>query len=566
MTEDSASIEQVVNIRWYIGVLWRWVWLIILVAILSGTATFIVNSATIPIFQSSTTIMINDAPGAKGTDYNSLLTSTRLATTYSQILTTRPMLEKVIQQLGLSMGTGALKRKIVVKPARDTQLITVQVRDPDPARAAQIANTLVDVFAAETQRMQASRYVDSKENLSSEIALLDKQVQETEATMAALGDSAEDRAKRDRLTASLAQYRQSSANLLQSYEEVRLAEAQSSSNVVIIDPAQPAISPILPRIRFNTLLATLFGAIVALGLVLLKEGLDDTVKDPEQLSHYTGVPILGVIADFGTDGNGPIVNTQPRSPVAEAFRTLRTNIGFASVDRPLNTLMVTSASPDEGKSTIISNLGGVLAQSGRRVVLVEGDLRRPTLHKKLGLRNKFGMSTLFVQSRIVLDEVLQETNIDRLSVLTSGELPPNPAELLGSAKMGEILEHASKHAELVLIDTPPVLAVTDAIVMASRVDGVLLVVKAGTTKIGACKQSLEQLRFAGANVVGIVVNSVQLRGSRYGYAYHGYYSYSYTSEDIKGTEDGKRWRWPRRRSKQVDRSTGAVERVAEKAN
>lgn len=566
MTEDSASIEQDVNIRWYIGVLWRWVWLLILVATLSGTATYVVNSATTPIFQSSTTIMISDAPDAKGTDYNSLLTSTRLATTYSQILTTRPMLEKVIQKLRIPTGVGDLKSNVTVKPARDTQLITVQVRDTDPTRAAQIANTLVDVFTAETQRMQASRYVDSKENLSTQITLLDKQIQETDAAIAALGNTAEDRAKRDRLAASLSQYRQSSANLLQSFEQVRLAEAQSSSNVVIVDPAQPANTPISPRIGLNTLLAILVGGIVAVGLVLLKEGLDDTVKDPEQLSLYTGVPILGVIADFGTDATGPIVNTQPRSPVAEAFRTLRTNIGFASVDRPLNTLMVTSASPNEGKSTIISNLGGVLAQSGRRVLLVEGDLRRPTLHKKLGLKNKFGMSTLFVQPGINLDDVMQGTEFEGLSVLTSGELPPNPAELLGSAKMTEILEQASKHVELVLIDTPPVLAVTDATVMASRVDGVLLVVKAGVTKLGACKQSLEQLRFAGANVVGIVVNSVQLQGSRYGYAYHGYYyAYSYTSDDVKDSKASKSWpwRWPRRRRKHVEHGTGAVERLAE---
>jgi capsular exopolysaccharide synthesis family protein len=206
-------------------------------------------------------------------------------------------------------------------------------------------------------------------------------------------------------------------------------------------------------------------------------------------------------------------------------------------------LLVTSPTPQDGKSTVAANLAVILAQSGQKVALVEGDLRRPRVHKIIGVSNRRGISELFVQPKIYLNGTLQETEIPGLLAVTSGPLPPNPAELLGSEKMFDILRMVREKADLVVIDSPPITAVTDAVVLAPRVDGVLLIVKPGTTKLVACKHAIQQLNRIGANILGVVLNDVQVKRSSYKYAYYkGYYYndqkyyYSSDSESSKGTE------------------------------
>jgi non-specific protein-tyrosine kinase len=274
------------------------------------------------------------------------------------------------------------------------------------------------------------------------------------------------------------------------------------------------------------LLAALIGLIFGVGMVIVIELLDDTLS-PDAVSRQLGLPVLGVVARHQTINGKPIVAAEPRSPVAEAFRSLRTNIQFASVDRPLHTLLVTSPSPEDGKSTVAANLGVSLAQSGRRVTVVDADLRRPQIHKKFGLSNRTGITSVFVQPHPKLNGTVQDTEIANLTALTSGSLPPNPAELLGSEKMFDILGLIGEEADLIVIDSPPVMAVTDAAVLAPRVDGVLLVVKPGATKLAACKQAVDQLQRVGANILGVILNDVEVNRSRYKYAYYKGYYYTY---------------------------------------
>jgi succinoglycan biosynthesis transport protein ExoP len=232
-----------------------------------------------------------------------------------------------------------------------------------------------------------------------------------------------------------------------------------------------------------------------------------------------------VIARYHSDDDKLIVQSEPRSPISEAFRSLRTNIQFASVDQPVRSLLVTSPSPKDGKSTIAVNLGASLAQSGFRVAIIDADLRRPQIHQRLSLGNRQGISGVFVQPQVVLNGALQKTTVENLYALTSGTIPPNPSELLGSEKMQEIIRRVSEQADFLVLDTPPVTAVTDAAVLAPRVDGVLLVVKPGATKLAACKQTVEQLQRVGANILGVVLNDVEWKRSRYRYSYYrGYYS------------------------------------------
>ncbi len=255
------------------------------------------------------------------------------------------------------------------------------------------------------------------------------------------------------------------------------------------------------------------------------ERLDDTIKDPEEIQRKFNVPILGMIASHESPPDMPIALSEPRSPTAEAFRSLRTNITYASVDRPLRRLMVTSSTPQEGKTTIAANVAVVFAQSEKWVILIDADMRRPEIHRKFGLQNRIGLSELFFQGTSSIRSLIRGTALPNLAVMTSGGLPPNPSELLISKMMGTILDKLNDISDLIVIDTPPVLSVTDAAVLAAAMDGVVLVAKPGTTKLGAFQQALEQLRKVNARVLGVVLNEVNPRSRKYGYYYSKYSEY-----------------------------------------
>jgi len=213
-----------------------------------------------------------------------------------------------------------------------------------------------------------------------------------------------------------------------------------------------------------------------------------------------------------------ITYLEPKHFISEAYRTLRTNIHFANIDRTLKSIMVTSSGPSEGKSTTISNLAIVMAQADKQVLLIDADLRKPSIHHSFRLPNWIGLTSLLVENRN-LTEAVQSTEVPNLSILTSGPIPPNPAELLGSNRMKEILEILTNKYDLVLIDAPPVLAVTDAQILSGITDGVLLVVNAGKTHRDMIVQSKQQLDKVNANIIGTVLNnqSIQERGYYYYY-------------------------------------------------
>lgn len=213
-----------------------------------------------------------------------------------------------------------------------------------------------------------------------------------------------------------------------------------------------------------------------------------------------------------------ITLTQPRSAAAEAYRTLRTSLEFSSLDRPLRSLVVTSSSPDEGKSTTVANLAVALAQAGRRTVVVDADLRRPSLHSLFGLPNTAGLTSMMLDEAATAQPPYQAGPVAGLRALTSGPLPPNPAELLASRRFDEILARLIQDADIVLFDAPPLMAVSDAAVLAARVDGVILVVQAEKTKREAVQRAKKMLERVNAHLVGAVLTEV--KGER-GLAYYG---------------------------------------------
>ncbi len=212
--------------------------------------------------------------------------------------------------------------------------------------------------------------------------------------------------------------------------------------------------------------------------------------------------------------------TSPRSPASEAYRTLRTNLQFISPDKPLHALMITSPGPEEGKSTMLANLAVAMAQGEKKVILVDCDLRRPSLHKLFGLAHKRGLTTMMVDDKALADPPLQDTGVAGLRLLASGELPPSPSDLLGSQRMDRVLAMLRERADVVLLDAPPVLAASDAAILATKVDGVLLVVAAGQTKRDGVQAAKAKLEKVNARVLGAVLTNMPLDASlqRYYYA------------------------------------------------
>lgn len=202
--------------------------------------------------------------------------------------------------------------------------------------------------------------------------------------------------------------------------------------------------------------------------------------------------------------------SNPRSPMSEAYRTLRTNLQFVSLDKPLQTLLVTSPGPEEGKSTMLANLAVTMAQGEKMVILADCDLRRPSLHKLFGLGQTAGLTTMMLDDQAMSDPPLQETGVPGLQLLASGPLPPSPPDLLGSRRMDRVLEALKERADVVLLDAPPVVGVSDAAILATKVDGVMLVVSAGQTKRESVQTSKDMLEKVNANLIGAVLMNVPL--------------------------------------------------------
>jgi non-specific protein-tyrosine kinase len=532
--------DDVIDVRRYAAVLWSWKWLLVLGVALSAGAAFVTSRLQTPVYEASTTLLINQAPDTKTSDYTAILTSERLARTYAQMISNRTILEETLDRSELNYELKEFAEAVEVELVRDTQLIEVRVENTSPRLAANLANALVEVFVEQNELLQAERYVVSKGSLQAMLDELDIQIDDTEASIEDIGtpEDSEQLSKLALLETRLAQYRNSQTALLQSFEELSLTEAQSSSIVKQIDFAVPPDEPVRPRTLLNTALGGMVGGMLALGAVFLIEYLDDTVKSPEHIEAALELPVLGAIAHIPTLEDGrPHVAVEPRSPISEAFRALRTNIQFAAVDRPIQTLLITSAIPSEGKTLIAINLSIVMAQGGKSTAILDADLRRPRVHTSLGLPRGVGLSDLFVQDVPTLDGALHATQIDDLQAIVSGELPPNPAELLGSERMGAILDLLKQQVEMVLIDSSPVTVVTDPVVLSAQADGVLLVVQPGVTEIGAAVQAVESLRRSGANLVGVVLNNIQPKRAGYYGAYQ--YHYDYRNDELDNADTDK---------------------------
>ncbi|MFH1862115.1 MAG: polysaccharide biosynthesis tyrosine autokinase [bacterium] len=344
------------------------------------------------------------------------------------------------------------------------------------------------------------------------------------------------------------------------YEESRIAEAGKTANVRIIDPAVPPQRPIRPNKKLNVILAVFFGLGLGIAIAFALEFMDNSVRTVEDLEKL-GVNVLGSIPvidpeeiakrmkrrgirlteeDRARIASKLITNFSPKSPVSEAYRSLRTNILFANLDKTLKTIVVSSSATKEGKSTTVANLAITMAQMGSRVVIIDADLRRPTIHNIFKIERRIGLTNALL-GMYTLDEVIKPSGIDNLDVITAGDIPPNPSELLSSGAMRKVLSVLAQRYDLILMDSPPLIAVTDAAVLSTKADGMLLVVSSGYVTRKEVTRAIQLLNNVKANLIGVLLNGLDIKriyGSYYYYYhYYQYYYYYGTKKERRGSSE-----------------------------
>lgn len=320
--------------------------------------------------------------------------------------------------------------------------------------------------------------------------------------------------------------------LLQRYKEVGVAAGVGTNNISVVDEAKAPIQPHKPNLRLNGLLALVLGLLGGIGLAFLLEHLDDTFKQPDEVEKRLGLPVVGMIPRIRRERseNRPLAlngHDDPRSIFAEAYRSLRTALEFSTSSGVPRLLTVTSASTGEGKSTTAVSVAIQFAQASKKVLLIDADLRKPSLHRIFGLDNSFGLTNLLAGEQVMPATVAKPTHIPNLFVILSGPLPPNPAELLSSSKMLGLLVLAAEKFDQILVDSPPVMGLADALILGNLCDGTLLNVEMGATPRGYVQAACKRLRGARVHLVGTLLTKLENRTGAYGY-YQGYY-YAHSS-------------------------------------
>jgi non-specific protein-tyrosine kinase len=452
----------------------------------------------------------------------------QLAQSYAQMGVRQPILQATIDSLNLETTWESLQGRVYIQQIAGTQLLEISALDNSPERARIIADEIAHQLLLQSptspenqERRERGQFVQSQlDELEQRIQTSQARMEELRVEMAAA------------LSARKIQELQTEINTLEelisswqtNYSELlNFLEGGNSPNyLTIIEPAQLPQAPISPNVVLNVLLAAAVGFGLAFATAILLEYIDNTIRSTDDLNEGLGLMVLGSIAKISRKASRDnlITSADRFSPTAEAFRRMRNNLQFMAVDQPIKSILVTSPDPNVGKSTIAANLAVVVAQANLTTIIVDADLRRPTLHKFFGIPNAGGLTNLLHSPMLEINGELRDTEIDNLRVITSGPLPSNPSELLGSRQMASLLQCLEQMADVVIFDSAPILAVADTAALASQVDGVILVIRAGRTRRDAVRLVIKSLLHVRAKIIGGVLNGVINK-------YHADYYYHY---------------------------------------
>ena len=507
----------------YVEILQRRKWVILLTTIMTVAVVGVGSYLTTPIYSASTVVRIAQIQDLS-VGYFDLNYSVRLMNTYEHVLKSRPFLEEVVQRLDINILRldpnvlpKDLAKRIKVEVLADTELLKITVESTNPRQAMEIANTLATLLIEEGQKLYAGQGKGAREILQEQLTIVEENLTKDRARFQSLlkADSGQDQAGTIQdLNARIRIQEQTYAMLLNEYDQARVAEAMRANSISVVEPAITPMAPSKPRLKLNIALGGLVGLVGGMGLAFLFENLDPAMHSADSLEAVAKVPLLGWIPRFsiprGSRQGAILLDGDELSPVPEAFRILRSNILALAPGRPLKTLLIASAERGAGKSMVLANLAAAIAQAGRKkVIVVDSDLRNPCLHQVFDVPNERGLSNVVLDMNRV-DTALQETKIPGLRVLPSGgPFPPNSGELLDFLNMQKLIKKLAEETDMVLLDSPPILAVADAAMLAPMVDGVLVIAAQDQATAKGIRRALQQLDKVGARVLGIVFNKAK---------------------------------------------------------
>lgn len=424
--------------------------------------TIIFTLLQTPLYQASTRLFVSTSGSSINDIYQGNRFSQERVISYTELIKGATLGQRTIDKLDLKMSTDDFRKKITAVAKMNTVLIFVDVTDASAVRARDIANTLSDEFVLMVRELETPR-----------------------------------------------------------------PGATPDARVIVEQRATIPDKPVSPKKTRNIVTGFGFGLMMGIFLAFLRERIDNTLKDQEDLENVTGVGVVGTIPLDKSSKILPVIEFETEnSAISEAFRKLRTNLQFLTVDNPPRVIVLTSSVPNEGKSTTSINIALAIAEAENSVALIDGDLRRPSIAKYLGLPDAVGLSTV-LSGGVPLADALQATKYPNLTVLAAGPTPPNPSELLGSQSAKNLINDLRDKFDYVIIDSPPVLAVTDAAILTANSDGALLLAKFGATKTDQVAHSVGNLAKIGAKLLGSVLVMVPTRGLSnyygYGYSYVRYY-------------------------------------------
>jgi polysaccharide biosynthesis transport protein len=537
------------NVSYLWQALRRRAWLVVLTLLVGAAIALWYTLAQAPLYTTEATISIVST-GASADPKAALQVADALAPTLVTYMGTGTFAAQVIQRSELSMTPAQLIAGVHTWHVASTNLIKVRASSHYPQQAELIANGVAETLIAVTNDQIRQQISGQSSGASADQDALLKETQNELQYYSDLASELKTRladyrsqtasTSRDEGIASLAgqllAVQQTMNELRQSIIGLTTSRIQAAMpyTVAMVDPASIPVVPVERPLLGNLLASLGISLLVGLVLAFIPESLDYTVHTPEELESTLGINALGAIARIGgrEKEDDPIerlvARNYPRSPIAEAFRTLRTNIRFARPDRPRGSLLITSTQPGEGKTLVSANLAVAIAQEGRRAIVVDADLRRPSLHRFFGLPNRLGFTSLIMDENLTVEDVIQDTDVPGLRVITSGPLPPNPLDMLSSKRADQLITQIKGMCDTLVLDSPPVLSVTDPLLLATHVDGALLVAGAKSTRRNLVLKSYQTLKRSGVDVIGAVLNKV--RQSDLGYYYsHYYYGYYYGS-------------------------------------
>jgi len=511
--EMENNDANVVSPSQYLAMARRWWWALLLVPLLAGATAWWFSSQQKPTYNATATLFVDSATDSS----NDVQAAKLLSKTYANLVASEPVLEKAVAKLGLQQSPAALRPRISARNLLDTQIIEVSANDPDASTAASVANATAEAFAEWVAAQDSVNIEDSRRLLEQSLDEARVAVDQTAAELAAVRGGAGtptplDEARIATLVASLEQY-QDEYNTLRE-REATLGLAPRSRVIVTAPAVGVSTSGPLQPIRDAVLAFTLALSLVAVS-ILLVERMVDAIRSVDDIRRRVNARVLGSIPRVRHEDRLEVV-AAPHSTVSESFRSLRTNLQLTTDQRGPGALVVTSPEPTIGRSLVAGNLAVAMAQAGHVVVLVDGDMRRPYQHVLFGVENSGGVSKIlasygrsgYQQPGAYLETMLVPGPVRGLRLLVAGESPYDPAELLTGAKFAHLLAELKTFADVIVIDSPPVEEVSDALLLASTADTAVVVAEADQTRAATLRSTLASLKQTNVGILGTVLYGV----------------------------------------------------------